>query len=90
MKLLLVTLLASIGLPFLFQVVKKNATFLGGVPALVLYVILCGIVGVVIAVALEGANLITAAVCGLAIFMLSQGFYATVLTRYLPGRGSVG
>lgn len=89
MKLLLVTLLISLGLPFVYQLVKMNIAILSGIPSLILYMILCGVSGVIISVFMDDANLITGVVCALAIFLLSQGFYVTVLAKYLPGRGSV-
>lgn len=93
MELLLITLLISMGLPFLFQVAKvqlaKRNTFLSGIPSLVLYMILCGVAALITTLAM-GEDLLTMVVCGLAIFLLSQGFYVAVLSKYLPGRGSVG
>lgn len=89
MKLLLVTLLMSLSVPFAYQLVKTKVAALSGLPSLVLYVILCGVAGVIISVFMDDANLITGVVCALAIFLLSQGFYVTVLAKYLPGRGSV-
>ena len=89
MTLLLVVMLAAMGLPFLFQLLKRKVPFLAGLPSFVLYIILCGVVGFIISIA-NGKGWVTAATCGLGVFLLSQGFYSAVLVRFLPGRGSVG
>ncbi len=90
MKLLLITLLVAMGLPFGFQVIKRKLPSLGGVPSLFAYMILCGAGGVIEATFLADGDLIVAAVCGIGIFLISQGFYGSVLSKFLPGRSSIG
>ena len=90
MTLLLVTMLASMGLPFLFQLLKRKVSFLAGLPSFGVYIVLCAVVGIIIAMAMSNGNVATAAECGLGVFLLSQGFYSAVLVRFLPGRGAVG